>query len=101
MAPADTPDGLGPGRPTTPTGRLIFSALSRLRLIPARDGRPATIPRPGPLQAGSWTCPGDKEHDMTQSSAGPIPATVPARLADATTVTAHPAVADMPVEIEV
>lgn len=27
------------------------TALARLRLIPARDGRPAIIPRPGPLQA--------------------------------------------------
>jgi hypothetical protein len=50
IAPARTLDGLGPGRPRTPTGRLIFEALSRLRLIPARDGNPAIIPRPGPLQ---------------------------------------------------
>jgi hypothetical protein len=51
IARATTLDGLGPGRPTKPTGRLIFEALSRLRLIPARDGRRAMIPRPGPLQA--------------------------------------------------
>ena len=51
IAPARTLDGLGPGRPRTPTARLIFGALSRLRLIPARDGHPAIIPRPGPVQA--------------------------------------------------
>jgi len=38
---------------------------------------------------------------MPQSSAGPIPATVPARLSDTATVTVHPAVTDMPVEIGV
>jgi hypothetical protein len=51
IAPATTLDGLRPGRPTKPTGRLIFEALSRLRLIPASDGRHAIIPRPGPIQA--------------------------------------------------
>ena len=51
IAPATTIDGLSPGRPTKPTGRLIFTALARLRLIPANNGQPATIPRPGPLQA--------------------------------------------------
>jgi hypothetical protein len=51
IAPATTLDGLGPGRPTKPTGRLIFEALSRLRLFPAHGGQPAIIPRPGPLQA--------------------------------------------------
>lgn len=51
LAPATTLAGLGPGRPTKPTGQLIFGALSRLRLIPAQAGRPATIPRPDPLQA--------------------------------------------------
>jgi len=52
IAPATALDGLGPGhRPATPTGRLIFGALARLRLIPATNGRPAIIPRPGPLQA--------------------------------------------------
>ena len=43
--------GLWAGRPAKPTGRLIFIALSRLRLVPANAGRPAEIPRPPPLQA--------------------------------------------------
>ncbi|MHB8246265.1 MAG: hypothetical protein ACYDGN_13110 [Acidimicrobiales bacterium] len=43
--------GLWAGRPAKPTGRLIFGALSRLRLISANAGRPAEIPRPPPLQA--------------------------------------------------
>ena len=51
IAPATTLDGLGPGRPRRPTGRLIFGALTRLRLIPAHHGQPAIIPRPGPVQA--------------------------------------------------
>lgn len=51
IAPATTLAGLGPGHPRKPTGRLIFDALARLRLIPARDGKPAIIPRPGPIQA--------------------------------------------------
>jgi hypothetical protein len=51
IAPAVALDGLGPGRPTKPTGRSIFGALSRLRLIPGQGGQPAIIPRPGPLQA--------------------------------------------------
>ena len=37
--------------PATPTGRTIFMALSDLRLIPAHDGNPATIPRPVGVQA--------------------------------------------------
>ncbi len=43
--------GLWAGRPAKPTGRLIFAALSHLRLVPATDSRPAHIPRPPPLQA--------------------------------------------------
>ncbi len=43
--------GLWAGRPAKPTGRLIFTALSHLRLIPATDASPAQIPRPPPLQA--------------------------------------------------
>jgi transposase len=43
--------GLWAGRPAKPTGRLIFIALSRLRLVPADAGGPAEIPRPPPLQA--------------------------------------------------
>jgi transposase len=48
------PNGKVPGlyarRPATPTGRLILEALADLRLIPARGGQPAYIPRPTPLQ---------------------------------------------------
>ena len=43
--------GLWAGLPAKPTGRLIFIALSRLRLVPANAGGPAEIPRPPPLQA--------------------------------------------------
>jgi hypothetical protein len=49
-APATTIDGLQAGRPTKPTGRLIFETLAGLRLIPATDTSPATIPRPNPVQ---------------------------------------------------
>ena len=37
--------------PAKPTGRTIFMALSDLRLIPAHDGNPATIPKPAGVQA--------------------------------------------------
>jgi transposase len=37
--------------PARPTGRTIFQALADLRLIPAHDGNPATIPRPAGIQA--------------------------------------------------
>ena len=37
--------------PAAPTGRTIFMALSDLRLIPAHDGNPATIPKPAGVQA--------------------------------------------------
>jgi len=43
-----------PGYRTTaarPTGRTIFQALADLRLIPAHDGNPATIPKPAGIQA--------------------------------------------------
>jgi hypothetical protein len=43
-----------PGYRTTavrPTGRTIFQALADLRLIPAHDGNPATIPKPVGVQA--------------------------------------------------
>ena len=39
------------GRPAKPTGRLIFTALSRLRLIPTTHQTPPVIPEPPPLQA--------------------------------------------------
>ncbi len=51
IAPQSTLDGLYVGRPAKPTGRLIFEALARLRLIPATGGQPPGIPQPPPLQA--------------------------------------------------
>jgi transposase len=51
IAPQTTLDGLYAGRPAKPTGRLIFEALARLRLIPAVNGQPPGIPQPPPLQA--------------------------------------------------
>jgi len=42
--------GYGPA-PARPTGRTIFQALAGLRLIPAHDGNPATIPKPAGVQA--------------------------------------------------
>lgn len=51
IAPALVLAGLYAQRPAKPTGRLIFTALSRLRLIPATAHTPAVIPEPPPLQA--------------------------------------------------
>ena len=51
IAPAHVLAGLYAGRPAKPTGRLIFTALSRLRLIPATHQTPPVIPEPPPLQA--------------------------------------------------
>lgn len=51
IAPQTTLDELYVGRPAKPTGRLIFEALARLRLIPAINGQPPGIPQPPPLQA--------------------------------------------------
>jgi hypothetical protein len=42
--------GYGPS-PAKPTGRTIFRVLADLRLIPAHDGNPATIPKPAGIQA--------------------------------------------------
>jgi transposase len=51
IAPASTLDGLWAHRPAKPTGRLLFTALARLRLLPASGTDPPIIPRPPPLQA--------------------------------------------------
>lgn len=51
LAPDTTMTGLYPGQKAKPTGMLIFQALAGLRLIPATNGQPATIPQPGPVQA--------------------------------------------------
>jgi hypothetical protein len=39
IATQTTLDGFYTGRPAKPTGRLIFEALARLRLIPAANGQ--------------------------------------------------------------
>jgi len=49
IAPALTLDGLYVGRPAKPTGRLIFEALARLRMIPATADQPPGIPHPPAL----------------------------------------------------
>jgi transposase len=51
IAPDLTLQGLYVGQPAKPTGRLIFEALARLRLIPAAGHDPPVIPQPPPLQA--------------------------------------------------
>jgi hypothetical protein len=51
IAPDLTLDGLYVGQPAKPTGRLIFQALARLRLLPASGHDPPVIPQPPPLQA--------------------------------------------------
>ena len=51
LQPAVKLAGLWAGQPAKPTGRLIFTALAHLRLIPANQTNPAEIPRPPPLQA--------------------------------------------------
>jgi len=51
IAPAHKLDGLWAHRPAKPTGRLIFAALARLRLLPASGTDPPIIPQPPPLQA--------------------------------------------------
>jgi hypothetical protein len=51
IAPDLTLPGLYAGQPAKPTGRLIFQALARLRLIPASGHDPPIIPQPPPLQA--------------------------------------------------
>jgi transposase len=51
ISPAVKLAGLWAGQAAKPTGRLIFTALSRLRLVPASATGPAEIPRPPPLQA--------------------------------------------------
>ena len=51
ISPALKLAALWAGRAAKPTGRLIFGALSRLRLIPATATSPAVIPEPPPLQA--------------------------------------------------
>jgi hypothetical protein len=51
LAPALMLAGLYAGRPAKPTGRLIFTALSRLRLTAATTDTPPLIPEPPPLPA--------------------------------------------------
>ena len=49
IAPETKLDGLWANQPAKPTGRLIFAALSELRLQPAQGPDPPTIPQPAPL----------------------------------------------------
>ncbi len=49
IAPALVLAGLYARRPAKPTGRLIFTAISRLRLLPATADTPPLIPEPPPL----------------------------------------------------
>jgi hypothetical protein len=42
--------GLYAGRPAVPTGQLILTALTSMRLIPAGDGQPPVVPQPTTLQ---------------------------------------------------
>ena len=49
IAPQNKLDGLWAHRPAKPTGRLIFAALSGLRLQPAHGPDPPQIPQPPPL----------------------------------------------------
>jgi len=51
IAPADKLDGLWAHRPAKPTSRLLFTALARLRLLPASGPDPPIVPQPPPLQA--------------------------------------------------
>jgi hypothetical protein len=51
IAPADKLPGLWANRPAKPTGRLIFTALARLRFRPASGTDPPGVPTPPPLQA--------------------------------------------------
>ncbi len=51
ISPALKLAALWAGRAAKPTGRLIFGALSRLRLIPATATSSAVIPEPPPLLA--------------------------------------------------
>jgi transposase len=51
ISPAVKLAGLWAGAPAKPTGRLIFTALAQLRILPATTTTPTTIPRPPPLQA--------------------------------------------------
>ena len=51
IAPDQEMAGLGGYRDARPTGRNIFAALSRLRLIPATANSPPVVPAPTGLQA--------------------------------------------------
>ena len=51
LSPAVRLAGLWAGRPAKPTGRLIFTALSTLRLTPAKGANPPVVARPPPLPA--------------------------------------------------
>jgi hypothetical protein len=56
IAPDLTLQGLYVGQPAKPTGRLVFEALARLRLIPASGHDPPVIPRPHRCKPDCCTC---------------------------------------------
>ena len=56
IAPDLTLPGLYVGQPAKPTGRLIFEALARLRLIPASGHDPPVIPSPHRCKPDCCTC---------------------------------------------
>jgi hypothetical protein len=56
IAPDLTLDGLYVGQPAKPTGRLIFQALARLRLLPASGHDPPVIPQPHRCKPACFNC---------------------------------------------
>jgi hypothetical protein len=68
LSPALKLAGLWAGKPAKPTGRLIFVALSRLRLVPVGAAGPAEIPRPRRSRPNSSNCsvsiPADHAEDL-------------------------------------
>lgn len=70
IAPAHVLAGLYAGRPAKPTGRLIFTALSRLRLIPATHQTPPVIPEPRRHKPTSCDCSASTplNHDKSKTS---------------------------------
>jgi transposase len=69
IAPASTLEGLYVGQPAKPTGRLIFQALARLRLLPAGGHDPPIIPQPHrckPDCCNCWTWTPPRPPDPTE-----------------------------------
>jgi hypothetical protein len=81
IAPAVLLPGLYVGQPAKPTGRLIFEALARLRLIPASGHDPRSSPshhrcKPDCCTCSTSTPPGPPDHTedpMDTNSLNPPP----------------------------